>query len=49
MKMEGLSMKQKLITLGIIVAMLISVIYVTPVQAAEADDDSEIITCKVII
>ena len=42
-------MKQKLITLGIIVAMLISVIYVTPVQAAEADDDSEIITCKVII
>ena len=49
MKTEGLSMKQKLITLGIIVAMLISVIYVTPVQAAEADDDSEIITCKVII
>ena len=42
-------MKQKLITLGIIVAMLISVIYVAPVQAAEADDDSEIITCKVII
>ena len=49
MKTEGLSMKQKLITLGIIVAMLISVIYVAPVQAAEADDDSEIITCKVII
>lgn len=49
MKTEGLSMKQKLITLGIIVAMLISVIYVTPVQAAEADDDSEIITYKVII
>lgn len=47
--MEGLSMKQKLITLGLIVAMLISVIYVAPVQAAEADDDSEIITCKVII
>jgi hypothetical protein len=47
--MEGLSMKQKLITLGLIVAMLISVIYVAPVQAAESDDDSEIITCKVII